>query len=102
MIYLFISIPLLIMIFGWAWLVSMNSAVYLEQRKVGIVLWLCFSLAAFAVLKVGGLSINTTTTVIVLASVIGFFSPKLADFVLRRLFKDPAGSLPTLTALIKR
>ncbi len=100
-IFWFISAPLLAMIFGWAWLMSLNSVVYFEQRRVGIVLWLCCSATAIFSLKAAGLSTAAALTVVVLTSVIGFIFPKITDSVLRRLFKDPANSLPSLTALIK-
>ncbi|OHB23516.1 MAG: hypothetical protein A3I22_01885 [Parcubacteria group bacterium RIFCSPLOWO2_02_FULL_40_12] len=80
------------MTFGWAWLVSINSVAYFGQRKVGVVLWLCCSLAAFLSLKAGGLSVNVAITAVTLISLIGFFLPKIVDSALQRLFSDPSGN----------
>ncbi|TSC90709.1 MAG: hypothetical protein G01um10142_266 [Parcubacteria group bacterium Gr01-1014_2] len=89
-IFLFFSIPLLILTAGMAWIVSFSviSVNYIDQRKVGVILWSANGLGAFFMLKQGGLSAGSAVVIVIMASAIGFFFNSFLS-LLSRPFKDP-------------
>ncbi len=92
-VFLFFSVVLLFLTAGIAWVIRAYGdrihPVDLNQKAVGIILWLIIGFGVRLMLNVVGLSVTIATAIVILVSTVGFF----LDDILATI-KDPAASPP--------